>query len=59
MPNEIKADSLIGKSIKEIDTSCINVIHITFTDNTKISITTEQGKILPHVIIEDGWEFIN
>lgn len=49
---------IVGKTIKEVDTSCFNVIHITFTDDTKILISSDGSHMgITGVIIEDGWVF--
>lgn len=48
-------EKIIGKTIKEVDTSSFNVIHITFTDDTKISITAQTNFLgIPSVF---GWVF--
>lgn len=58
MKNKKEPPSIIGKTIKEVDTSCFNVIHITFMDDTKISISAENSRLgIPAMLIEDGWIF--
>jgi hypothetical protein len=58
MLREIKETDLIGKTIKSIDTSSVNVLKLTFTDDTTAVlwvenvITTSFGNI-PGILIED------
>lgn len=41
----IKPKTLIGKTIKSVDTRAINVWHIEFTDGSSISISGEIGSL--------------
>lgn len=40
---KVKKSSFEGKTIKEIDTRCVNVIVFHFTDGTKIGLETEHA----------------
>jgi hypothetical protein len=59
MLREIKETDLIGKTIKSIDNTSVNVLKLTFTDDTTAVlwvedvITTSFGNI-PGLLIEDN-----
>ncbi|UOL48858.1 hypothetical protein [Pseudomonas phage Astolliot] len=44
-------DVMVGRTIKSVDTSSINVVHITFTDGVVISIDTEPGPAFIPVVV--------
>lgn len=53
MLRNIENSDLEGKTIKAIDSSCVNVIHITFSDNTKLSIWAEVYGPIPVIQVDD------
>ena len=38
---KVDKTSFENKTIKSIDTTCVNVIHFTFTDGTEVTLETE------------------
>lgn len=52
---EIKPEDLVGKTITEINTECVNVLHLTFSDGTHFSIWAETGSCsIPHLLTDDS-----
>lgn len=50
-PEKRGFDVMVGRTIKSVDTSSINVVHITFTDGVVISIDTEPGPAFIPVVV--------
>lgn len=44
-------DLMLGRTVKSVDTSSINVVTITFTDGVKVSIDTEAGPVGIPVVV--------
>jgi molybdopterin-binding protein len=58
MNNEIDPNTLVGKTIKSIDTGAVNAWHITFTDGTTVTISGEISRFnFPTLSLEEGWEY--
>lgn len=50
-PEKRGFDLMVGRTIKSVDTTSINVVHITFTDGVVISIDTEPGPAFIPVVV--------
>lgn len=50
-PEKRGFDVMVGRTIESVDTSSINVAHITFTDGVVISIDTEPGPAFIPVVV--------
>jgi hypothetical protein len=55
----IEEKDLVGKTIKSIDASSVNVLKLTFTDGTKLELWAEQAVHtnfgdIPGIFAEDG-----
>jgi hypothetical protein len=51
----LKNEDLEGKTIKEVDASCVNSLHLTFEDGTGLSIWCEPAIFTPGY--ENIWGF--